>query len=140
MSKLKELVLLENEEVLYQVEGNAYTDSPNPLIKLITSLFRIIWMILGIKLITYIVVTNRRLIRIDKKTILWGMIPSDINVSTLNKKTIQSVGYSKAVRWLFFKTIYFELRNMTEIVRITYKGSLDDVADIVLKISEILSE
>ena len=140
MSKVKELVLLENEEVLYQVEGNAYTDSPNPLTKLITSLFRVVWIILGIKLITYIVVTNRRLIKIDKKTILWGLIPSDIDVTTLNKKTVQSVGYSKAVRWLFFKTIYFKLENMTEIVRITYKGSLDDVANIVLKISEIVSE
>ena len=108
MSKLKEVILLENEENLYQIEGNAYTDSPNPLVKLITSIFRIIWIILGIKLKTYIVVTNRRIIRVDKKTILWGIIPSDAVVSTLNKRTIQSVGYSKAVRWLFFKTIYFK--------------------------------
>jgi len=140
MSKLKEVILLENEENLYQIEGNAYTDSPNPLVKLITSIFRIIWIILGIKLKTYIVVTNRRIIRVDKKTILWGIIPSDTVVSTLNKRTIQSVGYSKAVRWLFFKTIYFKLENMTENILITYKGSMSDVSNIVQQISEIVSE
>ena len=140
MKKLKEIVLIENEEKLYQIEGNAYTDSANPLTKLIIAIFRIIWLILGIKLKTYIVVTNRRIIRVDKKTILWGIIPSDTIVSTLNKKTIQSVGYAKAVRWLFFKTLYFRLENMTENISITYKGSLDDVAGIVHKISELVSE
>lgn len=140
MSKLKEVILLENEEILYQIEGNAYTDSSNPLVKLITSIFRIIWIILGIKLKTYIVVTNRRIIRVDKKTILWGIIPSDTTVSTLNKRTIQSVGYAKAIRWLFFNTIYFKLENMTENISITYKGSMNDVSDIVQKISEIVSE
>ena len=140
MSKLKEVVLLENEETLYQIQGNAYTDSANPLIKLITSIFRIIYIILGVRLKTYIVVTNRRIIRVDKKTVLWGIIPSDTVVSTLNKRTIQSVGYAKAVRWLFFKTIYFKLENMTENITITYKGSMDEVANIVQKISEIVSE
>ena len=140
MKKLKEIVLLENEEKLYQIEGNAYTDSANPLTKLIIAIFRIIQLILGIKLNTYIVVTNRRIIRVDKKTILWGIIPSDTGVSTLNKRTIQSVGYAKAVRWLFFKTIYFRLENMTENILITYKGSLNEVSDIVHKISELVSE
>lgn len=140
MSKLKEVVLFEGEESLYEIKGNAYTDSPNPLVKLIVSLLRIIWIILGVKLKTYIVVTNKRVIRVDKKTILWGIIPKDTVVSTLNKKTILSVGYAKAVRWLLFKTIYFKLENMTEQVNITYKGKIKDIADITLKISELVSE
>ena len=140
MKKLKEIVLIDNEEKLYQIEGNAYTDSANPLTKLIIAIFRIIWLILGIKLKTYLVVTNRRIIKVDKKTILWGIIPSDTIVSTLNKRTIQSVGYAKAVRWLFFKTINFRLENMTENFSITYKGSLDEVSDMVHKISELVSE
>jgi len=140
MKKLKEIILIDNEEKLYQIEGNAYNDSPNPLIKLMNSIFRIFWLIFGIKLITYIVVTNKRIIRVDKKTILWGIIPSDTSVSTLNKRTIQSVGYAKAVRWLFFKTIYFRLENMTENISITYKGSLNEVSDIAHKISELVSE
>lgn len=140
MTELKEVILLENEETLYQIEGNAYTDSSNPMVKLITSIFRILWIVLGIKLKTYIVVTNRRIIRVDKKTILWGIIPSDTIVSTLNKRTIQTVGYAQAIRWFFFKTIYFKLENMTENLSITYKGSLDDVSNIVQKISELVSE
>ncbi|MEA3497285.1 MAG: hypothetical protein U9R42_14755 [Bacteroidota bacterium] len=140
MSKLKEVILLENEEVLYQIEGNAYTDSPNPLVKLMTSIFRIFWIILGIKLKTHIVVTNRRIIQVNKRTILWGIIPSDTGVYNLNKKTIQSVGYEKLVRWLFFKTIYFTLINMNAGIKITYKGSINDVSNIAQKISEMVSE
>ncbi len=140
MKNLKEIVLLENEEKLYQIEGNAYTDSANPLTKLLIGIFRIFWIILGIKQKTHIVITNRRIIKVDKKTVLWGIIPSDTIVSTLNKRTIQTVGYAKAVRWLFFKTIYFRLENMTENISITYKGSLDDVSSIVYKISELVSE
>jgi len=140
MSILKEVILFDNEEILYKIKGNAYTDSPNPLVKLIVSLLRIIWIIIGVKLKTYIVVTNKRVIRVDKKTILWGLIPKDTVVSTLNKKTIQTVGYAKSVRWLFFKTIYFKLENMTEMINITYKGKIKDLAEMTHKVSELVSE
>lgn len=140
MSKLKELILFENEQQLYQLEGNAYTDSPNPLVKLISSLIRLIWLIFGVKLRTYIVVTDRRIIRIDKKTIFWGLIPKDTVVTTLNKRNILSVGYAQAIRWFFFKTVYFSLEGMTEKLNITYKGSLKEIADIALKVSELVSE
>jgi hypothetical protein len=95
---------------------------------------------MGVKLKTYIVVTNRRIIRIDKTTILWGAIPKDTVVSTLNKKTVQTVGYSKAIRWFFFKTVYFQLENMTETIRITYKGSLENISNTVSEISRLVSE
>lgn len=140
MKKLKELTLLEGEEVLYEIEGNAYTDSPNPLVKLLIGIFRILWLIFGVKLKTYIVATQRRIIRVDKHSILWGLIPRDTTVSTLNKHTILSVGYSQAIRWFFFKTIYFKMENMTEKILITYKGSLKDVSDLVHKMSELVSE
>ncbi|MCK4311398.1 MAG: hypothetical protein KAW88_01540 [Candidatus Cloacimonetes bacterium] len=138
--ELKEVVLFDGEEISCQLEGNAYTSSPNPLVKLMTSIFRIFWIILGIKLKTYIIITNLRIIQVDKKTILWGIIPSDTAVTTLNKRTIQSVGYTKAVRWLFFKTIYFSMSNMVATTNITYKGSLSDISEIVQKVSELVSK
>jgi hypothetical protein len=138
--EIKEIMLFEGEEIKCQLEGNAYTDSPNPLTKLITSIFRLFWIILGIKLITFIVITNKRIIQVDKRTILWGIIPSDTSVLTLNKRTIQSVGYAKAVRWFFFKTIYFSMSNMVSTTKITYKGSLDEVAEIVKSVSELVSK
>ena len=138
-ANLKEIVLFDSETISCQVEGNAYTSSPDPLQKLIASIFRLFYIVLGIKLRTYIVITNLRIIRVDKRTILWGIIPSDTSVITLNKRSIQSVGYQKAVRWFFIKTIYFSMANMTETTKITYKGSLDEISEIVKKVSELVS-
>ena len=42
MPRLKELILLDGEEILFELEGNAYTMSPNPIIKLIVSILRYI--------------------------------------------------------------------------------------------------
>ena len=49
MVKLKEFSLLEGEEVLQQIEGDAYNDSPNPIMRLIAAVVRIIWLILGVR-------------------------------------------------------------------------------------------
>ena len=138
--EIKEVVLMDNEQIKCQIEGNAYTDSPNPMIKLIIAIFRILSIILGVKLRTYIVITNKRIIQVDKRTVLWGIIPADTSVVTLNKRTIQSVGYAKAVRWFIFKTIYFTMANMISTTKVTYKGSLDEVAEIVKTVSQLVSE
>ncbi len=138
--QLKELVLFEGEKVLYQVEGNAYSDSSNPLAQLIMFFVKIFWIIFGVKLKTYMVATDRRIIQVDKKTILWGMITGNVSVVTLNKNTIQSVGYQHVVRWFFWKTSYFILANMMSVVHITYKGNRDELGNIVAEFSRLVSE
>ena len=62
MVKLKEFSLLEGEEVLQQIEGDAYNDSPNPIMRLIAAVVRIIWLILGVRFRAYIIVTNMRIV------------------------------------------------------------------------------
>ncbi len=138
--QLKELVLFEGEKVLYQVEGNAYTDSSNPFDKLIMFFVKIIWLIMGIKLKTYMVATDRRIIQVDKRTILWGMITGNVSVITLNKRTVQSVGYAHVVRWFVIRTSYFILANMTSVIHITYKGNRDELGNIVAEFSRLVSE
>lgn len=138
--QLKELVLFEGEKVLYQIEGNAYSDSSNPIAQGIAALFKIFWLIFGIKLKTYLIATDKRIIQVDKKTILWGMMTGNVAVTTLNKKTILSVGYQHVVAWFFFKTSYFVLANMTSIIHITYKGNRDELSNIVAEFSRLVSE
>ncbi len=138
--QLKELVLFEGEEVLYQIEGNAYTSSNNPLERLMASISMFIMQIFGVKLKTHLVATNKRVIQVDKKTILWGMMTGNVVVTTLNKKTIQSVGYQHIVRWFFFKTSYFALANMSSLVLITYKGKRDELGNIVAEFSRLVLE
>ncbi len=138
--QLKELVLFEGEEVLYQIEGNAYTSSNNPIEKLMAAIVKLFWMIFGVKLKTHIVATNKRVIQIDKKTILWGMMTGDVSVITLNKATIQSVGYRHVVRWFFIKTSYFALVNTMSRLDITYKGKKDELGTLVAEFSRLVLE
>ncbi len=138
--QLKELVLFDGEKVLYQVEGNAWSSSSNPLEQLIAGFFKIFWVIFGVKLTTYIIATDKRIIQVDKKTILWGMMTGNVAVITLNKKSVQSVGYQHVVSWFFWKTSYFVLANITSVIHITYKGNRDELGNIVAEFSRLVSE
>ena len=129
MRQIKEFSPLSGESVLTQIEGNAWSDSPNPIARLITSFFRLIWAILGVKLRTYIIVTDMRIVQVDKKTILWGLLPGAVNVLTLNKSTIQSVGYAMASSWFIFRKYYFLLANMSGVLRLTYKGDSKELIE-----------
>lgn len=140
MKTLKEFKELEGENVLEQIEGDAYNDSPNPFVRLINGIFRIFLLILGVKLRTYIIITNLRIVQVTKKTVLWGILPGDTEVVTLNKKSIQSVGYSMATSFFIFKKFYFLLTNASGVVRITYNGKLADLENACAKIDKLVSE
>lgn len=138
MTNLKEIILLNDESILFQLEGNAYTESANPLVKAIYRIFRSIGKIFGWSLRTYIVITNKRILRVDKEKIFWS-IPRNTIVLTLPKSAIREVGYEQAVRLLFFKTLYFRFETFTEKTRIAYSGSLEEINDLVSKVTEMIA-
>ena len=139
MVKLKEFSLLEGEEVLQQIEGDAYNDSPNPIMRLIAAVVRIIWLILGVRFRAYIIVTNMRIVEITKKTILWGLLPGHTVVLTLNKKSIQSVGYEMASSWFIFRKFYFLLANASGVVCITYDGNEESLRKACMEVDKIVA-
>ena len=121
MKKLKEFTPLEGENVLTLIEGNAWNDNPNPIVQLIMFYVKIVYFILGIRFRTYIIVTDRRIVQVDKKRILW-LIPVAVRVITLNKSSIQSAGWAMASSWLIFRKYYFVLANTRNYVKIIYEG------------------
>ena len=139
MTNLKELILLDGENILFQLEGNAYTESPNPLVKAIAAIFRAFGKLFGWSLRTYIVITNKRILRVDKEKIFWA-IPRNTTVLTLPKTAIREVGYEQAIRLLFFKTLYFRFETFTEKTKIAYSGSLDEINDLVSKVTEMIAD
>jgi len=136
--KIKEIILLGGEEIIYEIEGNAYTESPNPLVRSVAFIVRIIGKLFGISLRTYIVITNKRVLKVDKEKIFW-VIPRNIVVKTISKSSIKEVGYSQAIRWLLFKTLYFQMQTMTENIFIAYEGTLNEVNSMVSRVAEIIS-
>jgi len=140
MTNIKEFTPLKGESVLTQIEGNAWNDSPNPIARLFGVFAKFISAIFGVKLRTYIIVTNLRVVQVDKKTILWGILPGAVSVITLNKATIQSVGYSMASSWFIFRKYYFVLANMSGLLRLTYNGDKDRLIEACNIIDQVVTQ
>lgn len=140
MTKVKEFNPLPGENVLTQIEGNAWNDNPNPITRLITSFLKFIWSILGVKLRTYIIVTDMRIVQVDKKTILWGILPGSLEVVTLNKSSIQSVGYAMASSWFIFRKHYFLLANTSGLLRLTYEGKKENLIEACAIMDRIVAQ
>ena len=140
MTNIKEFTPLNGETVLTQIEGNAWNDNPNPITQLFAGVLKLFWTILGIKLCTYIIVTNLRVVQVDKKTILWGILPGAVTVLTLNKSTIQSVGYAMASSWFIFRKYYFVLANMSGVLRLTYKGDKNRLIEACSIIDNVVTQ
>lgn len=138
--KLKEFSLLEGERVLTHIEGNAYNDSPNPITQFIMFFVKIVWMIFGVKWRTYFIATNMRIVQVEKKSILWGLLPGELKVLTLNKAAIQYVGYEMASSWFIFRKYYFLAANASGLLRITYKGKSDELNNTCKIIDEVVTQ
>jgi len=140
MTNIKEFTPLDGENVLAQIEGDAWNDSPNPITQFIMMIMKLFWAIFGIKKRTYIIVSNLRVVQVDKETILWGILPGSVSVLTLNKSTIQSVGYAMASSWFIFRKYYFVLTNMSALLRITYKGSKENLIEACNMINKVVTQ
>jgi len=101
---------------------------------------KIFWLIFGVKLRTYIIATNLRLVQVNKKTLLWGILPGAVLVLTLNKSTIQSVGYGMTSSWFIFRKYYFALANMSESLHITYQGNSEDLIKACKLIDSVVTQ
>ena len=96
--------------------------------------------IFGVKRRTYIIVTNLRIVQVEKKTILWGILPGAVDVLTLNKATIQAVGYAMASSWFIFRKWYFVLANMSGTLKITYDGNKDKLIESCTILDNIVAQ
>jgi len=133
----KYISIFEGEEVLKEVEGNAYNQDTNPLARLIGNIVRIISIILGFRMKTHIVITNKRVIRIDFKKVLW-FINKGAKVMSMTPRSIGSVGYSNERVYLLFKSRFFILNTTTEQVYIKFKGNDSLLQDTVNQVSQLL--
>ena len=139
LKEVKELTLLEGETLVDGVQGDAWNDSPNPIARLISAIAKILWLILGIRLRTYVVVTNLRIVQIERKTILWGLLKGNFLVLTLNRNSISSVGYGMQSSWFISRKYYFALANASGLTKITYKGSKEQLAQFCSNLDKLIA-
>lgn len=139
LKDLKEFTLMEDEHIVEQIRGNAYNDSPNPIVRLVMFFVRIIYLIIGVRFRTYIVITDKRIVHVEKKTILWGMLQGHVVAETLNKNTIQSIGYAMLSRWFISRKYYFMIKNISGIISVTYDGRKEDLDRICNQVDLLLT-
>lgn len=121
MKFYKEFQPFDGENILTVIEGNAWNDNPNPFFRIIIFTLKVLAFFLGIKKNTVLIVTDKRISQIEKSTIFW-IIPLAVGVYTLNKSSIQFLGWEMATSYLFFRKYYFVIANQSVRVKITVKG------------------
>ncbi len=131
------ITLQENETVLKSIEGDAYNMSANPIMRLLGSIIRFISVITGNRRKLHVLLTNKRVIFIDFRKMLW-IIDKGVEVNSVTPRSIHSIGYSMLRSWILFKTNYFQLKSSAENILLKFKGNKDEVMMAVNEASNIL--
>ena len=119
---------MDGEQILHKIEGDAYNEYPNPLMKLAGKIDKVVSKIFGKSKRVYFVQTTHRVLLVEKGMIFWKF-PRDIVSTALSKDAIDTVGYTQARRWLLFKSLYFNLSLRSgQNYEIHYEGKLPDLA------------
>lgn len=138
MKNLDEVILFDGEQILNKLEGDAYNDDPNPLMRLAGFFTKIIFFVLGISQKVYFVQTSHRILLVEKGMILW-FIPRDTKSISLSREAIDYVGYTQARRWLFFKSLYFNLALRSgQAYEIKFTGKLQALVQIANDVNKDL--
>ena len=108
VSKNVEKFRKDGEEVVSNLKGNSYTNSSNPLVRIIMAVIRIISAITGSPTSTSVVCTNKRLILETTQKILWVFDYSS-EIRAIAPRGVMQVGYNFQRSWYIFKNHYLTL-------------------------------
>lgn len=94
MANLKsKVVLQEGEQLIYELEAELYATSANPFAKLIASIVKIFWMILGFSTRGFLVVTDRRVVEVSVQKVCWVFETAKV-VKYIMPSSVREVGYT----------------------------------------------
>ncbi len=139
MNLSKYMNLTEGEESVQEVEGDAYNSDSNPIARMIGTIIRIISIILGFRKKTHIIVTNKRVIRIDFEKILW-VINKGVSAISMTPRSINNVGYSNIRTFLIFKTRYFMMGTSGGDTFIKFQGNDKSLFEAVDNVNNTLEK
>jgi hypothetical protein len=133
----KYISISENEEILKEIEGDAYNQDSNPIARMIGTIIRVVSIMLGMRMKTHIIITSTRVIRLDFQKMFW-IFNKGVKAMSITPRSIGSVGYSNERVFLIFKSRYFILNTSTEQVYIKFQGNDSMLLDTVNQVSNML--
>lgn len=134
----KYMPLADGEVVLESIEGNAYTLSSNPLLRLLAVIERIVSVLLGSPRKVHIFVTETRVISIETRKVLW-VFDGSVSARSYTPRSIKQIGYSLQRVLLVFKSHFLEFESGSTAYLVKSKQGKPKV-DAVIKEIVSLSE
>jgi hypothetical protein len=128
----KYMPLTNNETILASLEGNAYTQSHNIIMKLVAFFVRIISVILGMPRKVYIFATENRVITIETSKWLY-FFDGSIRARSYTPRSISNIGYVFK-REGIFKSHYLEFSSGSTNYLIKSKEGKEKVYEILEKL------
>jgi hypothetical protein len=139
MNLSKYMTLSEGEEVLQEIEGDAYNLDSSPIARMMGAIVRNISIALGIRKKTHLIVTNKRVVRINFEKVFW-VIDKGVTAISMTARSINNVGYSNIRRLVIFKTRYFMIGTSGEDTLIKFQGNDKALFDAVDNVNNILEK
>lgn len=139
MNLSKYMNLTEGEELRQEIEGDAYNLDSNPIARLIGTITRVVSIILGFRKKAHIIVTNKRIIRIDFEKIFW-FINKGVTATSMTPRSINNVGYSNVRSFLIFKTRYFMIGTSGGDTLIKFQGNDKSLFEAVDNVNNTLEK
>lgn len=101
----QELVLIPGEEIIWKGQANMFFRSPNPLVKIMMFIMKILMFVVGQRVTGTLVITSQRVFFTYNKFFLWFFRYASGRIMLSNKR-IAAISYGFEASFLvFFKTI-----------------------------------
>ena len=136
----KYMPLAEGEEIISQIEGDAYNTSSNVIMRFIAIFMRIIAIITGSTQKVHVYVTNYRVITVEIGKFLW-FFDASINARLYTPRSVSQMGYSLSRDLLIFKTHYLEFSSSSINYMVKSKNGKDKVYEMInalLSLAELI--
>ena len=128
--------LAEGEKVVSTIEGDAYNASANIFVRFLSSIFRILLVILGLGRKLIIVATNRRIVTIEVQKIFW-FIDGGVVATTHTPRGVNRLSDELERSWLIFKSHFLVMDSNGLVYRIKGKGGKQKVMDNLMAIGSL---
>lgn len=121
------LILMEGETLVMEIEAELWATSWNPIARFFGAIRKFFAAILGYRISGYIVVTNKRVVKVAKKVTCY-CIGGGKDVKYLLPSSLKEVGFRKIATCGFFCPAYYlYFQGFTEYTEVLLKG-VDEVS------------
>jgi hypothetical protein len=126
MAKLASgFTLADDEKLVMEIEAELWATSSNPFAQLLGGIWKFIAMILGTRLKSFLIITDKRVIEV-KSQILCYCINTGRQVKFVLPSSVKEIGYDKAATCgLFCPAYHLYYQAHTQNTRILLKGADD---------------